>query len=157
MNNENPGDCPATSVKFYNPGSDHALSAARESYLDTMVPRWCPPVPVPAKLSDALATAQVVPDLNFVFGEASAVSRAAVFSTARLDPRFYGEPEDEAILLRRAATEAVHELGHVFGLGHCTRPRCVMWFSNTRAETDRKGSEFCPRCAGGLGLSPSGR
>ena len=98
-----------------------------------------------------------VPDLNFVFGEASAVSRAAVFSTARLDPRFYGEPEDEATLLRRAATEAVHELGHVFGLGHCTRPRCVMWFSNTLAETDRKGSEFCPRCARELGLSTPGR
>jgi archaemetzincin len=98
-----------------------------------------------------------VPDLNFVFGEASAPSRAAVFSVARLDPRFYGGPEDEEILLRRAVTEAVHELGHVFGLGHCSRPRCVMWFSNTLAETDRKGSEFCPRCAGELGLSPSGR
>ena len=93
-----------------------------------------------------------VPDLNFVFGEASGIDRVAVFSIARLDPRYYGEAGDDATLSRRAVTEAVHELGHVFGLGHCTRPDCVMWFSNTLAETDLKGSEFCPRCARELSL-----
>ena len=41
------------------------------------------------------------------------------------------------------ATEAIHELGHTYGLGHCADPRCVMWFSNTLSETDRKGTEFC--------------
>jgi archaemetzincin len=46
----------------------------------------------------------------------------------------------------------VHELGHVYGLGHCNRQACVMWFSNTLAETDRKGSRFCPVCARALGL-----
>jgi archaemetzincin len=93
-----------------------------------------------------------VPELNFVFGEASNTKRVAVFSTARLDPRAYGEAEDEAKLLRRATSEAVHELGHVFGLGHCTQPNCVMWFSNTLSETDRKGGEFCQRCAKQLGV-----
>jgi archaemetzincin len=42
-----------------------------------------------------------VPELNFVFGEASTTLRAAVFSTARLDPRAYGEIENRAILIRR--------------------------------------------------------
>jgi archaemetzincin len=98
-----------------------------------------------------------VPELNFVFGEASSTERAAVFSVARLDPRFYGGPEDEAVLVRRAIVEAVHELGHVFGLGHCTRHKCVMWFSNTLSETDRKGSEFCLSCAQELGLSSARR
>jgi len=98
-----------------------------------------------------------VPELNFVFGEASRAERVAVFSVARLDPRAYGGPEDETKLLRRAETEAVHELGHVFGLGHCTSPRCVMWFSNTLSETDRKGSDFCPRCAGQLGSAGRSR
>lgn len=91
-----------------------------------------------------------VPELNFVFGEASTTLRAAVFSTARLDPVAYREPEDRATLIRRATIEAVHEVGHVFGLGHCKQSNCVMWFSNTLAESDRKGSNFCQSCAAQL-------
>jgi archaemetzincin len=88
-----------------------------------------------------------VPDLNFVFGEASSRRRVAVFSIARLDPQFYGEPANPKQLTLRAMTEAIHELGHAFGLGHCKRADCVMWFSNTLAETDRKGSKLCEACA----------
>jgi archaemetzincin len=94
------------------------------------------------------------PELNFVFGEASSAVHAAVFSIARLDPRRYGEQANEKALERRAITEATHELGHVFGLGHCQRRDCVMWFSNTRAETDRKGNKFCEQCARCLGPDP---
>jgi archaemetzincin len=93
-----------------------------------------------------------VPELNFVFGEASSSQRVAVFSLARLDPRAYGDRQNSGKLTRRAVIEALHELGHVFGLGHCTRPDCVMWFSNTLSETDRKGSNFCQRCAAQLGV-----
>jgi archaemetzincin len=42
--------------------------------------------------------------------------------------------------------EAVHELGHMFGLDHCSDLRCVMHFSNSLADTDRKGRDFCPSC-----------
>lgn len=78
-----------------------------------------------------------VPRLNFVFGEGDSRRGVAVFSLARLrDP-------DRDLFRKRAATEAVHELGHSYGLTHCDDPRCVMWFSNTLAETDRKGFRFC--------------
>lgn len=88
-----------------------------------------------------------VPGLNFVFGEASIADRVAVFSIARLGSIRNGDPTSAVLFGRRSITEAVHELGHAFGLGHCTRQDCVMWFSNTLAETDRKGSKFCQRCA----------
>ena len=52
---------------------------------------------------------------------------------------------DKEMLLKQVK-EAVHELGHTRGLGHCADPRCVMAFSNSLADTDRKGKEFCARC-----------
>jgi archaemetzincin len=85
-----------------------------------------------------------VPELNFVFGEAG--PKAAVISLTRLRQMFYRLPEDQDLFHPRVLTEAVHELGHTYGLGHCENPRCVMFFSNSLSDTDRKGVEFCPRC-----------
>jgi len=46
----------------------------------------------------------------------------------------------------RLTKEAVHELGHVYGLGHCRDRRRVMAFSNALADTDEKRADFCVRC-----------
>jgi archaemetzincin len=85
-----------------------------------------------------------VPELNFVFGEAS--RRVAAISLIRLRQEFYNLPQGQSLFHKRMLTEAVHELGHTYGLGHCGNPRCVMFFSNSLTDTDRKGSEFCPKC-----------
>lgn len=84
------------------------------------------------------------PRLNFVFGEAS--RKAAVISLTRLKQEFYNLPGDQSLYHKRILTEAVHELGHTYGLGHCQNPRCVMFFSNSLTDTDRKGPELCPEC-----------
>lgn len=79
-------------------------------------------------------------EYHFVFGQARIMGRPAIVSIARL-----GKPGTKA-LGERLAKEAIHELGHTFGLVHCENRECVMWFSNTLEETDRKTPWFCRRC-----------
>ena len=89
-----------------------------------------------------------VPRLNFVFGLAELQQNCAIISVARQDPRFYNQAPDLALLQERALKEAIHELGHLLGLPHCRDSRCIMFFSNTLADTDRKGPGFCRACRG---------
>lgn len=84
--------------------------------------------------------------LNFVFGEAEPGGQFAVISLARLRQSFYSLPENKAIFLERARKEAVHELGHGVGLAHCSHSECVMHFSNSLSDTDRKSASFCSEC-----------
>ena len=83
--------------------------------------------------------------LNFAFGEATCPGKAALISLWRLKPEFYGAPRNVELFTERSLKEAVHELGHTLGLRHCSRPSCVMYFSNSIFDTDRKQS-FCDQC-----------
>jgi archaemetzincin len=93
-----------------------------------------------------------VPRLNFVFGEADMYAGTAIISLARLRQEFYGREPDKNVLLERSLKEAVHELGHVLGLSHCDSTRCIMFFSNSLPDTDRKGPGFCQACKDLLGI-----
>lgn len=90
--------------------------------------------------------------LNFVFGEAQLKGKFSVVSIARLDPMFYGKPFDERLFVERSVKEAIHEVGHTFGLEHCPNKKCVMSFSNTIFDVDRKGKNLCEMCKLQLGL-----
>jgi len=103
----------------------------------------------PAKRGKVLAVSDVdlyVPQLNFVFGEAELGGHFAIISLTRLRQSFYGLPENRALFLDRTAKEAIHELGHTYGLRHCPHPECVMHFSNSLQDTDRKEASFCQSC-----------
>jgi archaemetzincin len=87
-----------------------------------------------------------VPVLSFVFGEAQVSGLCAVVSTHRLREEIYGLPADPAILLDRLTKEAVHELGHTFGLRHCDDWTCVMASTNSVERLDIRTASFCERC-----------
>ena len=90
-----------------------------------------------------------IPILTFVFGEAQLQGHAAVVSYARL-----AAPGDPALTTRRLAREAVHELGHTFGLVHCggiagngrEAAPCVMTRSASVRGVDLKSTRLCPDC-----------
>lgn len=90
-------------------------------------------------------------NLNFVFGQARCPGKACIVSLHRLRPEFYGQEENNELYITRATKEAAHELGHTFGLRHCTNPKCVMTFSNSIVGVDRKELKFCEDCRKKLG------
>lgn len=127
------------------PEAHYAFNKKRNQYLSTMILNGL--MNEYASFEKILGIVDhdlYVPDLNFVFGEAG--RRAAVISITRLRQEFYNLPQDQRLFQKRVLTEAVHELGHTYGLGHCGNPGCVMFFSNSLVDTDRKGSEFCSKC-----------
>jgi archaemetzincin len=89
-------------------------------------------------------------DLNFVFGEAYVDGSVSAIYVSRLRQEFYGLNPDESVFYQRLVKEAVHELGHSFGLSHCKNIKCVMYFSNSLSDTDIKTSQFCDICKGHL-------
>ncbi|MFN7133082.1 MAG: archaemetzincin family Zn-dependent metalloprotease [Myxococcales bacterium] len=87
-----------------------------------------------------------LPDHEFVFGEADRESKVAMISLTRLRPEYGGQAQDAELLKSRARVEAVHEVGHLLGLSHCDDGRCVMFFSASVGDTDRKGLALCHDC-----------
>jgi archaemetzincin len=87
-----------------------------------------------------------VPVLTYVFGEAQLDGPIAVVSSHRLDDTLYGLPPNPELINQRLLKEAVHELGHTFGLIHCHDYRCVMHTSTTAEDIDVKSDRFCRTC-----------
>lgn len=86
------------------------------------------------------------PRLNYVFGVADTTGRRALVSLPRLRQEYYDQPHDGNLFRQRVLKEAIHELGHTYGLAHCPKPTCVMHFSNSLPDTDLKSWNFCPIC-----------
>jgi archaemetzincin len=85
-----------------------------------------------------------IPVLTFVFGEAQLRGHSAVVSTARLAGGSL--PGESARLAARLRTEAVHELGHTFGLLHCRNASCAMARSSGLKDVDAKRPDLCETC-----------
>lgn len=100
-----------------------------------------------SRLLGVTAVDLFVPIFTFVFGEAQLDGNCALASLYRLSEEHYGLPADEGKLRERITKEAVHELGHTFGLRHCEDWQCVMASSYSVELVDVKPAEFCGECA----------
>ena len=119
----------------------------RDQYHSTAILQAMQPLASPgARLLAVTSLDLFVPVLTFVFGEAQLEGSCAVVSLHRLREEFYGLPADETLMRERLVKEAVHELGHTFGLRHCDDWRCVMTSSHGVERLDVKEAAFCGMC-----------
>jgi len=79
--------------------------------------------------------------MNFIFGLALHL-QGAVLSTFRLSKKELKEKE------------AIHEIGHVLGINHCTNS-CVMQYSNSLWEAKMKPLYLCEKCKQKINLMKS--
>ena len=56
-------------------------------------------------------------------------------------------PPNPQPLRERLEKEAVHDLGHTFGILHCRDPLCVMHSYTYAEEIDIKSKDFCKACS----------
>jgi archaemetzincin len=123
----------------------HAFDPRRRQHATGAILRWLVEAgPRRGKVLGVTDRDLFIPILTYVFGEAQLGGTAAVVSTARLLEDL--EPFGRRLLVERLAKEAVHEVGHVFGLVHCGTPACVMSRSPAVREVDEKSSQLCGEC-----------
>ncbi len=87
-----------------------------------------------------------IPILTYIFGQAYLNGRCGIASVYRLSNERYGIINDDQILVNRFRKEVIHELGHTFGLIHCTNTTCVMRSSTYVEDIDQKKHFLCHKC-----------
>lgn len=127
---------------------EHTFDPRREQYNSSLIlQQLIMKAPLDAeKILGVLDVDLFIPILTFVFGEAQLKGIGSVVSTHRLHNHFYGLQEHKELTTDRLLKEAVHELGHTFGLIHCSQPQCVMNSSTYVENIDQKSAEFCTLC-----------
>lgn len=135
-----------TSQSTINP--EDSYNAMRKQYHSTnILKEMLDELPSDAlKMIGITSSDLFIPILTFVFGEAQLDGKVGIVSSARLRQEFYGLPPNQALLKRRLIKEIKHELGHTFGIVHCSLRECVMSVANNIADVDAKGSSFCEGC-----------
>lgn len=81
------------------------------------------------------------------YGEAQLNGNVGIISTFHLNENLSEESRDSVVFLSRLQKEAIHEVGHLFGLIHCMDPNCVMNLSGKSCDIDIKSSSFCTSCS----------
>jgi archaemetzincin len=130
----------------------HLFDAKRNQYLSDHLLSWLQQTLKPSNGTKLLAVCSFdayFGNYNFCFGEAIIGGRVAAVYLQRLllhDGNGDGDNKVRSLLQDRLIKEAIHELGHTFGLRHCSLGSCIMYKSKTILDTDIKRREFCKIC-----------
>lgn len=130
------------------PIPERAFDAKRGQYQSVEIMKMLSQI-VPRDASRILGVTDVdlsIPMLSFLFGQAQFDGPVAVVSLCRLHQEFYGLPAQESLLRERTVKEVLHELGHTFGLVHCSEPTCAMSLATHIQLVDAKAEQYCARC-----------
>jgi archaemetzincin len=128
----------------------HLFDGKRNQYQSDHLLSWLQKTLKPSNVTKLLAVCAFdayFGNYNFCFGEAIIGGRVAAVYLQRLLPRYgNGNNKLRTLLQDRLTKEAIHELGHTFGLRHCSHGSCIMYKSKTILDTDNKRREFCKVC-----------
>ncbi|MCK9460523.1 MAG: archaemetzincin [Proteobacteria bacterium] len=84
-------------------------------------------------------------DLTFSYGRTSPSERVAIWSLAP-NGELGRDPEAQEEHVRRTFKTAVHEIGHVLSIEHCTAYVCAMRGAEDMAGVDLRPLWLCPEC-----------
>ncbi|MBS1829089.1 MAG: archaemetzincin family Zn-dependent metalloprotease [Acidobacteria bacterium] len=123
-----------------------AFDPVRNQYHATSILRAMTSMTEGERLLGIASVDLYVPIFTFVFGEAQVSGRCALISLTRLRQEYYGLPSDRRLTAERLLKEALHELGHTYGLRHCHDWSCPMASSTSIERMDLKNRRYCLRC-----------
>jgi len=86
------------------------------------------------------------PGYDFVYGEADVNAGVATLSINRLITGEQDIPSNLNLYIDRIIREATHEIGHLYGLVHCSDQKCVMRTCTCVPEVDAAGGGLCNTC-----------
>ena len=128
----------------------HLFDGKRNQYQSDHLLSWSQQTLQPSNYSKLLAVCAFdayFGNYKFCFGEAMIGGRVAAVYLHRLLPQDgNGDNKLRTLLQDRLIKKAIHELGHTFGLRHCSLGSCIMHKSKTILDTDNKRREFCKIC-----------
>jgi archaemetzincin len=83
---------------------------------------------------------------SFAYSYAGSEDKVGLISLYRLNPSPGARTEAQDLFFQRILKEATHEIGHLMGFRHCFNSTCVMYFSYSLNDTDKKETFFCQEC-----------
>lgn len=129
---------------------EFAFDPVRNQYHATSILRRLASMAGEGRLLGVASVDLYVPIFTFVFGEAQLGGPCAVVSQFRLNQGLYGLPEDAELSGERLLKEALHELGHTYGMRHCHDWSCAMSATTAIERLDMKNAAYCSRCWRGI-------